>query len=238
VDKTDKQALVTGGARRVGKAIALYLAKSGYDIALHYNHSQNDAEAAAAAIRSLGVKCHLYKCDLSDINQVLPLIDNVLTDFPKLNVLINNASTYEPARFLDSDLNSFETNFNVHVKAPYFLSQKFALQVASGQIINIVDADCVHNEDEYFAYLLSKKTLLSFTEMAALALAPKIRVNAIAPGPVLAPEGKDMEKSAQGLPLKMAGELNYVVQGIEYLLNADFVTGQCLFIDGGRHVKK
>jgi NAD(P)-dependent dehydrogenase (short-subunit alcohol dehydrogenase family) len=238
VKSTAKQALITGGAKRIGKEIALALAESGYDIALHYNSSANDAENVGQQIRQHGVKCHLYKCDLSDINQVLSLIDAVINDLPALNLLINNASVYEPAKFLESDLNSFDSNFNLHVKAPFFLSQQFALKAHDGQIINIVDADCVHIEDEYFAYLVSKKALLSFTEMAALALAPKIRVNAIAPGPILAPAGGDMEKSAQGLPMKMPGHPKYVTQAVKYLLDNDFVTGQCLFIDGGRHVKK
>jgi NAD(P)-dependent dehydrogenase (short-subunit alcohol dehydrogenase family) len=248
-------ALVTAGARRIGRAIALNLAQRGFDIAIHYNASKQDAETLAAEIRNLGVASHTVACDFFDFKQVELLIKQVGEVFPALSLLVNNASIFEEGSFLETEPQFYDRNFDIHLKVPFFLSRDFAkhcsamqnrlgLQLggqsgSNGHIINIVDSNVVKFSTKHFAYLLSKKALLDFTKMAARELAPAVRVNAIAPGPILPPPGHDdsyMDKSARKVLLKTKGGTQYIVQGLSFLLDNPFVTGECLFIDGGEHI--
>jgi pteridine reductase len=231
---------VTGGAKRVGREISLALAAKGYNIGLHYNSSVAEASAVQAEIKALGVDCVLLKCDLTQTSEVFELMQQATKSLKNIRVLINNASIFEKITFLETDVDAFERNFAVHVRAPFFLCSQFAKICGEGSIVNIVDMMVAKTNPDYFPYLLSKKTLLDLTKMAAVALAPKIRVNAIAPGSVAQPIDEAdldyMTKRAQQIPLKMMGNPAYLMQGIEFLLNNPFITGDCLFIDGGAHL--
>ena len=227
--------LVTGGAKRVGKAISVYLAVKGYDIALHYNNSEFEAAKLKKEIEKLGQKCVLFKCDFSNIVESKKLISRVKNSLPELNILINNASIFEEGSFLNTASEELDRHFNINFKTPFFLSQSFAEFCNNGQIINILDTNITRNHSKYFAYTLSKKTLYSFTKMAAYELGPKIRVNAIAPGVILPPAGKD-SIDTESIPSKKQGELKNVLEALGYLIENSHVTGECLFVDGGEHL--
>ncbi|NBX04169.1 MAG: SDR family NAD(P)-dependent oxidoreductase [Alphaproteobacteria bacterium] len=178
-------ALVTGGAKRLGREIALTLAARGYDIALHYNASRIDAEKTAAEIEQAGVSCTLFAADLSDIMQCEALVDSVFQAFPHVNVLVNNASIFERGELKETTLELLARHMRINFEAPVFLTQAFAERCKNGAVVNMVDARVHQKKHPYMAYLLSKKALLNFSHMAAVELAPHIRVNAVCPGFVI-----------------------------------------------------
>lgn len=234
-------ALITGGAKRIGKEIALHLARSGYDLVIHYNNSKIEAQDLQKQIQKFGVACTLIKADLLDKKQV----DHLLQELKKIkdwNLLINNASIFYQSNFLQSDIETMEKHFTIHLKIPAIFSKALADHCQQnqlfGNIINMIDKNIARYETKYFDYLLSKKSLAEFTKMLALQLAPQIRVNGIAPGFILNsideknPDGETKKLLAK-IPLhKKASEID-IVNGVKYLLENDFVTGHILFIDGG-----
>jgi NAD(P)-dependent dehydrogenase (short-subunit alcohol dehydrogenase family) len=233
-------ALITGGARRIGRAIALSLVGRGYKIALHYHSSQQDAEKAASDIRSKGVDCELFQCDLSHSGKVATLIPRVFERFPDCNLLVNNASVFQRARLMETDEALFDRHFDTNFKAPFFLSRDFAQHCRKGHIINILDTKISRTLIEYFAYTLTKKALYEFTRMAAKELGPSIRVNGVSPGLILpsadlGPE--DFKKMGDRVPLKTTGNPESIVSAIDFLIDNTFITGECIFVDGGEHLK-
>ena len=228
-------ALITGGADRIGKAIALCCADLGYDIALHYSQSAEKADATRAEILSKQVECRLYRADFNNLSEAAALVGDV-SQAAELSVLVNNASLFFESSLPDSSYADFERLFNVNFKAPYVLIKEFARRVGKGVIINILDTEIVRNETRYFDYLLTKKSLSELTRMAAFHLAPGIRVNAIAPGLILPPAGKGMDflwKRAEEIPLKRVGSTQGITRAVKFLIESDFVTGQTIFVDGG-----
>ena len=234
-----KPALITGGARRVGKAISLGLAERGHDIALHFRSSTADAKETADEIRTLGVRCELLQADLLDPEEVAKLIPRAKKLFPGLGVLINNASTFKPATILESDAQIIDFNFAIHVRAPFLLTRDFAKHCGKGLVINMLDTNITNNRSTHAAYLLSKKALASFTQMAAKELAPDIRVNAIAPGLILPPKGEPkayLDTLLKQVPLHRKGSPQDVVNALVFLLEHDYLTGQIIYVDGGEHL--
>lgn len=234
-----KAALVTGAAKRIGKAIAIALAEDGFDIALHYGHSKDEAEQVAETVRSNNQKCELFQADLTFNDSVLSLVPNVFEVFPNCKLLVNNASIFHRISFLETTPENFDDFFNIHVKAPFFLSQQFASYCAVGDIVNILDTKVTQNLDAYFSYTLSKKTLYELTHMAAKALGPEIRVNGVAPGIILPSKessNEDLKRMSQKLPLKRKGSIEDIVSAVRFLINHPYLTGECLFVDGGEHL--
>lgn len=232
-------ALVTGGARRIGRAICLSLASMGYTIALHYHASAREAEKTADAIRRAEGRCELFPCDLADLRQTDRLIPGVLKKFSRLDLLINNASVFKPSTVRGEDVTSLNWHFAVNLYAPYILTARFARACQKGNIINILDAHIVHNKTRYAAYLLSKKALYELTKLSAVELAPRIRVNAVSPGMVLPPAQAGagyLKRLAKEIPLKKRGRVEQIAQSIAFLINNPYVTGQVIFIDGGEHL--
>lgn len=230
-------ALITGAAKRIGKSISLLLAVLGFDIALHYNQSRKEAIETAGEIESYGVRCELFSCDLANEKKVRPLIADVRKQFPNLSLLINSASIFEKSTLADSK--AFDRHFNVNFKTPYILSCEFAKICKQGQIINFLDTHITQNKSLHTAYLLSKKSLAEFTKLAAVEFAPKIRVNAIAPGLILAPEGKKndyLKRLAKQIPLQKAGNPNQIALTVQFLVESDYLTGQTIFVDGGENL--
>lgn len=230
---------MTAGSRRLGKAIVLKLAELGYDIALHFNESHNDAEMTAREVHRLGRNCELFRRNFRFFDEVLTLIPEVSGRMDPPTLLINNASVFSPNAIRDSKPEDFDADFAVHVKAPYFLIRDFANHCRHGVVINIVDTAVVRSSTGYTSYLLSKKALFELTKIAANQLGPDIRVNAIAPGIILPAVGWDKNKSdrlAVENPLKRASGPADVLAALEYLLKAEQVTGDCLFVDSGNHV--
>lgn len=221
-----KRALITGGAKRLGRHIALALAKSGWEVVIHYNSTQPDTELKK-------VTKAFVQADLMNSNEL-----DSLFKCGKIDLLINSASIYEKIGFIDSKESDFERNFALHVKAPYFLSQKFASQGGS-HIINIVDAFVVNHKTKFFPYLLSKKSLLELSRMLAVELAPKVRVNAILPG-VMREFNSNLDQDflAQRRKLLPQGDFasaNEVVQAIKFLCES-VLTGQEIYVDSGEHL--
>ena len=234
-----RAALITGGAQRIGKEIALFLFKKHFKIALHYNTSKGSAEKIAHHINTNGGECFLFQGDLCSSASYAQLISEVFNTFQGCSLLINNASLFKRAHFRETDEESFDRQFNVNFKAPFFLSQHFAKHCEEGHIINLLDTKVSRNHTPYFIYSLTKKTLLEFTKMAAVELGPKIRVNGICPGLILPPVGSKEEsfkKMGEKIPLKTTGHPHYITSAIEFLLENPFITGECLFVDGGENL--
>jgi NAD(P)-dependent dehydrogenase (short-subunit alcohol dehydrogenase family) len=233
-------ALVTGGGRRVGRAIALALARKGYDIALHYSSSRTGADEAADEIRDLGRKVTLFPCDLSRDAERSKLVPAAADAFPDLHVLVNCAGVFTPGRLKETTEELFDYHFAVNLRAPFFLSRDFARRVEKGQIVNIVDTNVAREFTAFFSYTLSKKALFELTRMAAKDLAPGIRVNAVCPGDVLPPPGEDgsfLARKAAEIPAQIPGHPDYIAAAVLFLLESPFITGECLFVDGGEHLR-
>jgi len=216
------------------------LASLGFDIAIHYNNSAAAAEQLAGELQQeFGIKSSVYRADFNQLQQVRGLVEAVRKDMPGLSVLINNASIFEKVGFMETSPYDFERNFNVHARAPFFLIQDLAKYCKEGQVVNIVDTNVVRAHSEYFAYMLSKKTLYDLTMMTARMLAPNFRVNAIAPGVIMPPPHVDKEryeKESQNNILRRAATPADIEHALEYLITSRQVTGEVLFVDGGDHV--
>ncbi|NIP39371.1 MAG: SDR family oxidoreductase [Candidatus Dadabacteria bacterium] len=234
-----RAALVTGGAKRIGKEICVYLADRGYDIALHYNCSHEKAKTLSLQLKKLGVGCRLFKADLSTPKTSEALISKVFKQFPHCCVLVNNASVFKDKEFADITLKDFEQDMAINFTSPFFLTQQFSKHKSASDIINLIDTRVSKTNSSYFTYNITKHCLYKFTQMAAKKLAPKIRVNGICPGDILPLEGLDesyLKKRSKRLPLKRVGSVDNVISALDYLLSNEFVTGQCLFVDGGEHL--
>ena len=237
-----RTALVTGAGRRIGKAIALDLAAHGYRVAVHANSSRKEAEAVAASIRDTGGEAAVFIADLSDRAAVRRLHSEVSAELGAPDVIVNNASIFEDddARTFDEDL--FDRHFSIHVKAPVMLAEAMAATLPEGReglIVNIIDQRVWRLTPRFFSYTLSKSALWTATQTMAQALAPRIRVNAIGPGPTLANERQsaaDFARQAAAVPLGHGPELGEFGATIRYLHAARSVTGQMIALDGGQHL--
>jgi NAD(P)-dependent dehydrogenase (short-subunit alcohol dehydrogenase family) len=235
----NKAVLITGCAKRIGREIAIRLASSGYDIAIHYNNSINDAKILYNEIKKFGVDVEIFGYDLSDEKSTEFLINDVYGRFNNLEVLINNASIFIRAKMLDTSIELFNKTVNINLKAPYILSRDFAKIIKKGVIINILDTKISKNNYNYSVYTLTKKALADLTLMSAKEFAPDIRVNGVCPGLILEPEGKDksyLDELAKNLPLKRKGEPKDIVNAVEFLITNQYITGEILYVDGGERL--
>lgn len=238
-NENNKAALITGGAIRLGKAIAITLAKAGYDIIIHYNSSAGPAEETAEEIKTLGVKCQIIQTNLSDYEQVTSLIKKAKDTFSHLSLLVNSASGYTQARILETTEDIFDTQFGLNIKAPFFLAKAFKEEVNQGSIVNIIDNKSGFNQYQYAAYLLGKKSLLEFTKMAAIEFAPEVRVNAVSPGVVLPAKTRSQEYidwRLNAIPLKKQGSPADIGSAVLFMSENEFVTGQHITVDGGENI--
>ena len=232
--------LITGAAQRVGKYIALSLAETGYDIAVHYNESENEAVRLADQIKNMGITCEIFHADLSCPDEAGSLIEQVSDKFANLNVLINNASVFNACSLMDTSYDFLKRNFDINLFSPLLLTREFAKRCRNGQVINILDSNITKNQTSYFPYLMTKKALADFTRQAAVELAPDIRVNGIAPGLVLPGKNETeqaIKKFIKNSPLQEKAETDDIVDSIKFLLTANHVTGQILYVDSGKHLK-
>lgn len=231
--------LITGGAKRIGRAMALTLAGAGYNIIIHYNKSKDEAKQTKEEVEKLGAICGLVQADLDDSKQYKSMMEKAFTLFPSCNILINNASIFERGSFLETTEELFDRHMNINFKAPFFLSQAFSKCCRNGLIINVLDSYITKETGAYYAYLLSKKSLYSFNRMAAKALAPHIRVNGIAIGTTEISKnlkGGDLKKKRDTLPLKQEVKVKHVTHTMMDIINNHYITGQCVFVDGGDHL--
>lgn len=237
-----KVGLVTGAGVRIGRGLALALAERGVRVAVHYGQSKAKAEETQSLICELGGEAELFQADLRDTEAAMDLVRQVADRFGRLDLLVNSAAIFRPGGVADTTVANWDEHFAVNLKSPFFLATTFARQLGekqAGQIINIGDWRVCRPGPDYLAYTLSKAGLMAMTKSLALALAPHIRVNAIAPGAILPPPGYDEEYLRQRgmkLPLARAGGVEEVVKALLYLTTAEFVTGEVLQVDGGEHL--
>ena len=234
--------LVTGAARRLGRAIALDLAAAGYDVAVHFNSSRDDAEVTASEVRKLGRKAALVEADLSDEIQVETIIPNATRELGPLTALVNNASIFRDDRIDNATRASWDMHIETNLRAPLVLAQAFAKQLPGGRdgaIVNMLDQAVWKLTPQFLSYTVSKAGLWTLTRTLAQALAPRIRVNGIGPGPTLKAEKQSVENFAKQVDatlLKRAPEPADIAGAVRYLLSAKAVTGQMIAVDSGQHL--
>jgi NAD(P)-dependent dehydrogenase (short-subunit alcohol dehydrogenase family) len=237
-----KNVLVTGAAKRLGRAIALDLADAGWNVAVHYNGSATGAETVAAACRALGVKATTLQADLSQEDQTVLLVARAAQALGPLTALINSASIFENDDWRNATRASWDLHLEVNLRAPMVLSQHFATQLpegAQGNVINIVDQRVLKPTPQFLSYSLSKAGLHWLTTTLAQGLAPRIRVNAVGPGPTLRNERQseaDFARQRDATILGHGADPADICAAVRYLLEAPSVTGQMLAVDGGQHL--
>ena len=235
-----KTALVTGAAKRLGRAMAIALAHEGVNVVAHYHRSEGAATALRDELTALGVSSCLVQADLSDARQVEDLFPMAVEQAGPVDVLVNNASVFEEDTIWEATGDSLRRNLQIHSFAPLMLSRALAKQDRTAQIVNLLDTRVTVYDRKHVSYHLSKRMLLTLTRMLALELAPSITVNAIAPGLILPPAGEDesyLQKLAHCNPLNRYGDPVDVAEALLFLLRSRFITGQVIYVDGGYHMK-
>jgi len=232
-------ALVTGGAVRVGRAIALGLAEAGHHIVIGYGSSGDAAEETLRDIGALGRACHAVQADLTDPSGPDQLVEEVRSRFGRLDVVVNSAASFRSMPLEDVDADEFDAVMALNVRAPHLVARAALdlLRASNGCVINITDLSAFQAWTRYPHHAVSKAALAHLTRVQARAYAPEVRVNAIAPGAVLAPDDWPDERwnaVAEKAALRRTGGPDDVVQAVLYLVSADFVTGHVLPVDGGR----
>jgi len=239
---TIKNVLVTGAAKRLGRAIALDLAAAGWNVALHYNTSQAEAQSAADAVRAQGVQAALLQADLGDEAQNQALVARAAQAIGPLTALINSASIFENDNWQSATRKSWDTHIEVNLRSPLVLSQSFAAQLpdgVQGNIINLIDQRVLKPNPQFLSYSLSKAGLHWLTTTLAQGMAPRIRVNAVGPGPVLRNARQsvaDFDRQRDATILGHGADPADICAAVRYLLEARSVTGQMIAVDGGQHL--
>lgn len=240
-----KAALVTGAARRIGRAIALALHDAGYAIAIQANRSVAEAQALRDQIARAGGRAAIVRADLADSSAVAALVPAAVDAIGPLSLLVNNAATFEPDAIGALNAERFDRQFAVNLRAPLFLAEAFAAQAQNlpeelgASIVNILDQRVFKPTPHFVSYTLAKSALHSATRMLAQALAPKVRVNAVAPGPTMASarqEADDFARQAAAVPLGHGPAPEEIADAVIYLSRARSVTGTTLIVDGGQHL--
>jgi NAD(P)-dependent dehydrogenase (short-subunit alcohol dehydrogenase family) len=229
-------AIITGGAVRLGRSMAVHLAKQGYNIALHYNCSEGPAKQVQEEILSAGVRCSLFACDFNDPDQVETLIPRIVADFSDIDLLINSAANFIQENVENTSLNSLLQSIHTNLLAPFLLMRDYKKLINRGMVVNILDERIQRNIPTFAAYSVAKVGLSHLTHLAAIEWGEEVRVNAIAPGLILPPAGETDEyllRATKNNPLKTHGSLNNILCGLDFLIDNRFVNGETLFIDGG-----
>jgi NAD(P)-dependent dehydrogenase (short-subunit alcohol dehydrogenase family) len=235
-------ALVTGGARRIGRALVLACADAGYDVAIHVRAVDDDAQAAAADVRARGRKASIHTCDLRQEGATAPLVAEAEGELGPITLLVNCASVFEEDSFASMNRASWDAHLETNLRAPMVLAQAFARRLPAdrpGLIVNIVDQRVLAPAPEFFSYSLSKSALWAATQMLARELAPRIRVNAVGPGPTLPSVHQDDDAFAAEVAatlLQKPVDPAEIGQALRYLIDATSVTGQMIAVDAGQHL--
>jgi pteridine reductase len=234
-------ALVTGAARRVGRALALALGERGFDIAVHYHASRREADETVAALGALGAGARLFDADLTSPSEPADLVRRVVSDLKRLDLVVNSAAVMLRTPFGEVTPETWDAILNLNLRAPFLIAQEAARHLPDGgNIVNIADLSAFETWPGYLPHAVSKAGVVHMTRVLARLLAPRLRVNAVAPGTVLLPEGWDAasaEKLRRQTPLERWGSPGDVAQAVLYLIGAPYVTGETLIVDGGRHVR-
>ena len=234
----NKNILITGSAKRIGREIALHLGKAGANIIVHYRSSQKEAQEVVNTLKSFGVKAVALQADLEKTQDTLKLAQEAIKHFGHIDVLVNNASIYYPVELDKTTEEDLDRFYNVHVKSVFFLSRelgKIMYERKEGRIINISDYSALRPYKDYTAYTISKGAMLTLTRAFAKEFAPYVLVNAILPGPIVpAPEYEDMETPLKKTVLKKWAGEQEIAKAVEFLIKSDFVTGSFIPVEGGR----
>lgn len=231
--------LITGGAKRLGRVAAEVFARRGWDVVIHHRGPTARTASVVAAVEALGRRCQTVAADLEDPAALGSLVDRAIQGAGRLDALVNNASVFEPGRLVGTDDAQLDLCLAVNLRAPLVLIRDFSRRVDAGLIVNLLDSRVESLDWTHFVYTISKQALREVTRMAALELAPGIRVNGIAPGPVLPPEDRGDEYLAARVaetPLGRSGGAADVAAALGWVIDADFVTGQVVYVDGGQHL--
>ena len=239
---TNRVAVVTGGAKRVGKAIALGLAAAGADVFIHYNSSAGPAEETLGEIEAMGRRGAIGSVNLGDPSAAPELVAMARETLGEVSILVNSASGFATDTIADVTLEGWRRSQDLTLASPVFLTQAFAAALDAesiGAVVNITDVRTLSPYQKHFSYIIAKGGIDTFTRAAALGLAPQIRVNAVALGVILPPPGEDadyVEDLAAQLPLQRVGGTDPVVAAVLHLIRNDFITGEIVRVDGGGHL--
>jgi pteridine reductase len=242
MDLTGRLALVTGAGHRVGRAIAEGLARRGMNVAVHYNASEGPARETAHAIESQGRRGRTFQADLAAREAPAALVRAVTETMGDLDVVINSAAVMVRTPWQEATEREWDDMFALNLRAPFFVSQAAALSMRGreGAIVNIADLAAYETWPAYIPHGITKAGVVQMTRALARVLAPTVRVNAVAPGAVLLPDAwteADAQRLVDTTPLKRLGSPDDVVGAVLYLLEADYVTGETIIVDGGRHAR-
>ncbi len=240
--ETRRAALVTGAAKRIGRAIALDLAAHGWDVAVHYHSSEADALDAVRAVEALGRRATALKADLGREAETGTLVGRAVAALGPLTLLVNNASTFESDGWNTVDRASWDLHVETNLRAPFVLTQAFARQLPDGDegnVINLLDQRVWNPTPAFMSYTVSKLGLWGLTQTLALALAPRIRVNGIGPGPAM-PNIRQtqahFDEQCASMPLKRGTTPEEICRTLRFILDAPAMTGQMIALDGGQHL--
>jgi len=235
-----KTAIVTGAARRIGRAISIALGSSGANVVIHDHQSlRGECEHLCDEMDLLGVKTWIVTADFENPSESASVIERALNVAGNLDMLVNSAAIFVGDTLRDADFKNLASHMQINAWAPLILSREFARLVGKGKIINLLDTRISGYDWKHVSYILSKHVLHILTKMTALEFAPGITVNGVAPGLILPPPGKDMrylDELADTVPLKRHGGPEDIVDAALFLLKSDFITGQVINVDGGRHL--
>lgn len=235
-------ALVTGGARRIGREIALGLAGCGFDIALHFKGSEEDAEETASDIRALGRSVHIVEADLRDPGAATGIVAEAVKAFGGLGVVVNNASIFEKDDWQNASQESWAAHMAVNLESPFRITQAFGTSLPAdrnGVVVNILDQRVFNLTPHFMSYTLSKSGLWTLTRTLALAMAPQVRVAAVGPGPTAPSARQSAEEFAAQcdiVPLKRRTEPAAIAKAVRFIVESPNLTGQMIALDGGEHL--
>jgi NAD(P)-dependent dehydrogenase (short-subunit alcohol dehydrogenase family) len=234
-----KVALVTGAGKRLGRAVALRLAHQGADVAVHYGKSASEAQEVVLEIESLGRRAAAFSADLRDVPSIRKFVREAADYFGRVDILVNSAANFLETKFLETKEETWDASLNTNLKAPFFCAQAAApylTRSGKGVIVNFADIGGLLGWREFLPHSISKAGVIMLTRVLAKELAPAVRVNAIAPGTITMP-GDPPEWQADYIrraPLERSGRPEEICDAVMYLVNAEFVTGHVLVLDGGR----
>ncbi len=236
-----KVALITGGAIRVGRAITLGLAEAGFDVAIHYNRSEGPARETVLQVEALGRQAITIGGDLTDPATAQIVADAVRESYGRLDILVNSASSFQSAALFDLDATEWDQVMAVNLRAPYLLvrATEAMLREAGGNVVNMVDLSAFDPFENLPHHSVSKAGLMHLTRVMARSMAPRVRVNAIAPGFVLAPPGMSEERVrslVDQIPVGHSGTPEDVVRTVLFLVASPFITGEVIVVDGGQRI--
>lgn len=236
---SETTALITGAARRIGREIAFCLAEEGVNIVIHYRSSEEKAADLHDKLREVGVEAHLLQANLKDVKDLDGLIPEVTEKAGKIDYLVNNAAVFPRENLEELEFAELVDDIRINTWAPFYLARSFVRSSNQGKVVNLLDTRVAGYDWDHAGYYFSKVLLARMTKMMALKFAPEFTVNGVAPGLITPPDGLDEEylkERMDRVPLKKHGEEEEVARAVIYLLKSSFITGQILYVDGGRNL--